>query len=153
MRSCVYGITSDCHLNMSLILLSKVWSSRLSILIAWKYSLGSKYPLAIRKVCLSTNSCLRAPLPLSWRRRSTWRRHRCPLPFCWPSGTRPPAQLLAFLPCCSWACSSSSCTAATGPPGCSCLSNLSLTLLEQCFKVLEVLIDGTASLHLTTIIQ
>ena len=30
------------QLNMALILLSKVWSSKLSILIAWKYSLGSK---------------------------------------------------------------------------------------------------------------
>ncbi len=44
------------QLNIDLILLSKVWSSRLSILIAWKYSLGSKYPLAIKKVCLKTNS-------------------------------------------------------------------------------------------------
>lgn len=35
--------------------MSKVWSSRLSILIAWKYSLGSKYPLAIKNVCLKTN--------------------------------------------------------------------------------------------------
>ena len=51
------------QLNMALILLSKVWSSRLSILMAWKYSLGSKYPLAMRKVCLRTSSCVERELP------------------------------------------------------------------------------------------
>jgi steroid 5-alpha reductase family enzyme len=36
------NVDANDQLNMALILLSKVWSSRLSILMAWKYYLGSK---------------------------------------------------------------------------------------------------------------
>lgn len=38
----IMGMYEGGQLNMALILLSKVWSSRLSILMAWKYSFGSK---------------------------------------------------------------------------------------------------------------
>lgn len=37
-----YWWLRDQLLNIALILLSKVWSSKLSILMAWKYSFGSK---------------------------------------------------------------------------------------------------------------
>jgi len=50
----VIGVMDQVQLNIALILLSNVWSSKLSIFIAWKYSFGSKYPFAIKKVCLST---------------------------------------------------------------------------------------------------
>lgn len=52
----IYDVYNHYQLNIALILLSNDVSSKLSILIAWKYSLGSKYPFAIKKLCLSTNS-------------------------------------------------------------------------------------------------
>lgn len=52
--------TMNNQLNIALILLSKVWSSKFSIFIAWKYYFGSKYPLAIKNVCRSTSSLILA---------------------------------------------------------------------------------------------
>ena len=137
----------DNQLNMALILLSKVWSSKLSILMAWKYSLGSKYPLAIKKVCLNTSYYFISNLPWSWRHRSTWCRRMYLLLSCWPSGMQPLVQLLAFLPYCWLVCSSSSCTAGIELMGCSCLGEGRGTFLEESLEVFKVLLYGTVTLH------
>ena len=137
----------DNQLNMALILLSKVWSSKLSILMAWKYSLGSKYPLAIKKVCLNTSYYFKSKIPWFWHHRSTWCHRRCLLPSCWPSGMRPLVRLLAFLLCCLWVCSSSFCTVEIEPLGCSCLYGGRDTFLEEGLEVFKVLLHGTVTLH------
>ncbi len=136
------------QLNIDLILLSKVWSSKLSILMAWKYSFGSKYPFAIRKVCLKTSSYITKKLPWFWRHRSTWyrRRHRLSF-FCWLWGSWRLVRWWVFRLWQRWVCSSSFCRVDWEPRGCFYLGKGGSTFLEKGLEVLEVFIDRVGVLH------